>query len=414
MGSRNVLALAGKDSRIAPHALLLSLSKELGNDTVVQIAQQHLLLEPERDLYLKVLQATMNPEDYATFLRSRLQDRPPRVQWHCAYQSVMSETGREQQAEREYEAMLAKDPRNQDLMYLAGRASLDVDKALSLCQQSIAGASPSPSGFYWLTCHYLSNGHFEEAAQYAEKVAESLLDDPTVVFYCRQALMAGQHDGKLLEMLHRQEQESVPLCIQAYADEAYICGIRGQQGKVHDTITRLRTHLADLNQKRMETELNRLNAQLEYAAGRPAESISILQKSPNRNDRLAIDLTRGDLAAAERDIQQVEPNSYLHAIVYLVAMAQQRPDTADRYFQSMVHLLSRGNYEDRAFAGALAGGISSGPQGSPSLEDDACREGRPSHDPRAARPGHPRVLLRSGPATQLRQAIPLSGPQAST
>jgi hypothetical protein len=167
--SRVGVYLVSSNEQMAMPAMIFGLLDSLGKDAASRLAQQHLLMEPQRTEYLPVLSETTKPEELVAFLRAGVAQHPLELQWHRAYQSAMEESGKQQEVEREYDAMLAKDPQNKNLIYLAARVSLNIDKAFNLFRQSTEGDSPCPYGFYALCGYYLGLGQFREAQTAAQR-----------------------------------------------------------------------------------------------------------------------------------------------------------------------------------------------------------------------------------------------------
>ncbi|NLE60822.1 MAG: tetratricopeptide repeat protein [Planctomycetes bacterium] len=353
--SREGLYLLSANEQVAMPTMILGLLDSLGKDAASRIARQHLLMEPQRYEYLRVLGLTTEPEELVAFLRTGVAQHPLELQWHRAYQSAMEDSEKQQEVEREYETMLAKDRHNKNLMYLAGRVSPSIDKAVTLFRQSTEGDSPCPYSFYALCGYYLGIGQFREAAENAEKAIKLLPNEREIQWYHRQALLADGQQERLLAVLQAEQAAPAPWCLTAIEEEAYVRSILGEQAKVKEVIGRLERRLKELGLDPTSERIRRLEAELAYAAGNPAKSAKILLELPEPGDQLIAHLIDGDLAAAEKDLQQPRPDTHTHLLLYLTATSRNERDIAERHLQSAVDLLAKGTSEDQAFAGAIKG-----------------------------------------------------------
>jgi tetratricopeptide (TPR) repeat protein len=95
----------------------------------LRLAETHLRWSPEDHEMLQVYSASarrlLQTGRVETYLRPGLTNRPVRVGWHRAYQSLRKDRKRDAQLALEYDAMLQADPTNSSLLYLRGRVSPD-------------------------------------------------------------------------------------------------------------------------------------------------------------------------------------------------------------------------------------------------------------------------------------------------
>ncbi len=125
---RLALSVIQKHDQVQDVVVLAIQSKELGEQTVGRVAQRRLLFQPEQTEFLGIAGAGMPALQFTQFLRPGLQRRPLLINWHRVYQSSMSTAGRSDETQREYEALLAAEPQNNELMYLAARSMRDPDQ----------------------------------------------------------------------------------------------------------------------------------------------------------------------------------------------------------------------------------------------------------------------------------------------
>lgn len=354
--SKEGLYLAGQDAEAASPYLLLGLKDELGPEAVVQIARRHLLLEPQQTRYLSILLHTGKPAEVAEFLRPGLERRPVEIIWHRTYQNAMTQAQLDKEVEREYEAMLTREPQNKDLVYLTGRAALNVDRCLSLYRQAAEGDAPCPYAFYSLCFYHLSSGEFREAAQYAERTLKLLPDgEPGMKLFCRQALLAnGQYD-RVRELIRQQQAGPIMSVLDAYQEEACVLAMQGRQDEAGKAIARLQERLQGYNPESVARYVHRVEAQLAYLKGDTAAFVAALRTSDEPSERLIAHLAAGELLEAENAVSQVEPEEETQLLLYIAAVARNQPEMAERHLKAAADLLDKGDFEDRAFASALKG-----------------------------------------------------------
>ncbi|MCA9074851.1 MAG: tetratricopeptide repeat protein [Planctomycetaceae bacterium] len=98
--------------------------------------------EPGSEFWIAFASSKMPDEEFLSFIREGLEDRPVRIAWHRFYQSKMEELHPEHDLEAEYQSFLAADPENADLIYLSGRAMTDIDASLALFRRAAEAAPP--------------------------------------------------------------------------------------------------------------------------------------------------------------------------------------------------------------------------------------------------------------------------------
>jgi tetratricopeptide (TPR) repeat protein len=350
---KRTLAIVNKDERVPADVLLYGLAETLGKETVKHMAQRHLLLEPERQAYLNVLQRMAKPAEVAELLRPSLIIRPLRMSWHRAYQSAMQEAGQDQQAEQEYTQMLASEPKNTELIYLAGRASRDIDRCFSLYQQAASADPPCAYAFYSLCGYFMSNGQYHEAVTYATRAMELIKDDRDVHHYGIRALTAdGQYDAAL-KLIKADEKGNPTIAINACLEELYVQRLRNDPVAAVDAIRQIR----DICQKFMPDYTDETVATAEaiqaYVIGDTKTYIEKESQSKSDDGKFCALITDGKLHDAEELLKTMDESAYGHGLIYLKALQQKNPEVAQRHLADMIRLLSKGDFDDRAFAAAI-------------------------------------------------------------
>jgi tetratricopeptide (TPR) repeat protein len=355
--TRQGLALLRPDQRMQKYYLLLNLITTIGQETAAEIARRHLLLEPEEHEYLAVLQTTATPEQMAQFLRQGLSRRPILMQWHRSYQYMMERTGKHADVEREYDQMLAADPQNKDLMYLAGRAAADLEKNLSLNRKAAEGADACPYALYSLASYHLANGEFPQAVDLVSRAVKLLPKADEIRVYQKHALHAAGRYDELLAVVATEQTKPFPYSLIGFTDEAYIHTVRGQAVRAKDAIDRMSRHLtATAGPQYASQQVGHLQAILDYVKGDVAKFSKALSASDDAPDQFSAHVAANDLAAAEKAVPKLrQVSAEHHLILYLLASQQAKRDAADKHVNSAIALLEKADRDDRPFAAALKG-----------------------------------------------------------
>jgi tetratricopeptide (TPR) repeat protein len=203
------LSLLRQNESFSAAWLLYNLESTVGKDAVAFVAQRHIQLEPEQEEYLGLLSETMDARKVAEFLRPGLRRRPIEVEWHRQYQRAMSASAQDEEARQEYQKMVAAEPSNKTLIFLAGSASRQPAEFTARWQEAVSGESPCPYAYLALCSYHLSVGEFALAADAGLKALKLLPKDRQAQSLVPSALIAaGQYDDaqKLL-----RNNESLPM-----------------------------------------------------------------------------------------------------------------------------------------------------------------------------------------------------------
>lgn len=354
--TKDGLFLVDKAQPLTAASMLMAVADQLGEGAFTRIVQRHALLEPEEGEFIMLLHRAMKPREMADFLRPDLGRRPIRMHWHRAYQSAMSESGLDEQAVREYGAMLKGEPQSKDLVYLAGRAMLDIDQSLELYHKAVEGDAPCAYAFYSLSGYHLSNGEFHEAAMNAERALHLLPGDTSVKWQWTRAAVADRQFDKALDAVLGGESAPLPMCMPAYQDEAYIRTLQGRANDASEVVANVR--LRFMQSPEMAAVLARqIEAQNQYCAGDVTGFSQTLAKSPVTNDLFKAHLSNGDLTAAEQDMKQggQEVEAVHHLLLYIAALQHDASEVAERHLKAAIESMTKGSFEERSYAAALSG-----------------------------------------------------------
>ena len=353
--SKRFLEVVGRKWGMTPDMLIVGLSTTIGKENAIHIAQQHLKLEPEQFIYLKALERLTSYKELADFLRPNLTRKPLLMPWHREYQTMMGECGLDEQVEKEYDELLAKDPQNTELVYLAGRAAMDMDKYVRLIQQSADASPPAPYAFYSLCGYHMAQGQFHEAAQYASRALELLPNEADVRSYCKTALIADEQYDRVIKLDTADQAGPMPNAIAAFHEELYVRRLKNQPVEAADVIPRLRNRMKTWDPDGEQKEVDSLNAAQDYILGRPNPYSTVSRRAPDKETQMCGYLAGDDVKGAEQLLAELKPHSYWHVMLYLCAVKNKKDDVAKRQLTKAIEMLSKGDYEDRCYAGALSG-----------------------------------------------------------
>jgi tetratricopeptide (TPR) repeat protein len=342
----------------APFSVLSSLNAMMmsGDEAnALTIVQRHATLEPEQFVYVRLLSSLMDTEEFLAFVRPGLDARPLRVEWHRAYQEAVETSGAQTDLAAEYDARLAADPADANLIYLAGRARQDPEEAETYFRRAADATPPSPWALSALNYDLMSEGRFEEALDFGRRAAaldpanlgfQSLLYDallanglyPEAIEQARtlRLLMTGRQDRTWVNL------ELIPQVLSG--DEA---AVNGLLARTTDWVSSLGGDAADQAHMRRGLE-----GDVAYIQGRPDEA---LEKWKDLDDyRFEVAVTSGQFAAALALLQENEENldSSDHLLAYLLAQ-RAGDDAAVRHRERAAESLAQGNADQRRFAAAL-------------------------------------------------------------
>jgi tetratricopeptide (TPR) repeat protein len=353
--SKHYLDVIGRKTGMTPDMLIVGLSTTLGKETAIHMAKQHLLLEPEQFVYIKALERLMPYKDLADFLRPGLSHKPLLMPWHREYQSMMGECALDEQVEKEYDELLAKDPNNNELVYLSGRAAIDMEKYVRLIKQSADHDPPAPYAFYSLCGYSMAQADFHQAAEYAGRAIELLPNEPEVRSYCKTALIADAQYDRVIKLDAADQAGPMPNAIAAFHEELYIRRLKNQPSEAADVVPRLRNRMKKWDPEGEQKEADSLEAAQDYILGRPNAYVKVMRTASDAESQMCGMLAAEDVKSAEAKLSEVKPHSYWHVMLYLSAVKTRKADVAQRQLAKAIEMLSKGDYEDRCYAATLSG-----------------------------------------------------------
>jgi hypothetical protein len=273
----------------------------------------------------------------------------------------METAGKEAEVGQEYRDLLAKEPGNTELMYLASRVEEDHARATALCEQALAGQPPCAYAAYSLAWRHMAAAEFDQAAR---RMAEAIRLAPgggglEFKNRLRDALLASGRFDEALELIRQTPDASLSMAVARASEESYAQLLAGRKREADTLVSTLKLRLQSGGGSLAGTEaVNRISAQLAYANGDKNAYVTVLSQSSSAARRVEARLTSGELEVAERDLAAAaaeETSARNDLLFYLAATRAGRSDLADKHLADAVKLLAAGKREQRAFAAALDG-----------------------------------------------------------
>ncbi len=164
---RERISLANKG--VSSAMLAFWMEAEHGRDAAAAWLMRRATLDADDIEAARALSRAVEPNAFKTFARSRLEDRPVRVEWHRVYQEATDDTA---SLVAEYRRGVEREPDNADLMYLLGCVLDDPDEEQAMLLRATAVDPPSPHAHAALAYKHLIAGRFEEARAEMDKGVE--------------------------------------------------------------------------------------------------------------------------------------------------------------------------------------------------------------------------------------------------
>ncbi|HVK10092.1 MAG TPA: hypothetical protein VM597_15090, partial [Gemmataceae bacterium] len=127
-----------------------------------------LRFDPDNALAVRWVAALFPPAEALPLLRTRLGDRPVRVDWHVAYQSVAERAEPDHDLRAEYRALVEETKRAPAAVYLQGRVE-DGPAEEKLLEEAATANPPVPQAAASLGRRLLTRGEFGPALSWTKK-----------------------------------------------------------------------------------------------------------------------------------------------------------------------------------------------------------------------------------------------------
>lgn len=199
-GSRIHKTRVGIEPLASTRDRIILLAEGLPQERQADYARRLLRFDPDDADALGWLAALVPPADYIAELRSRLGDRPVRVNWHRAYQSTVEATTPGVDLRPEYRRLVEETKRAPDAVYLLGRIE-EEPAAEALYREAVAGQPPSAAAATGYGFRLLARGEFGPAVEHLARARSLKPKDDRVRDYYRQALTAAKEYQRLADDL---------------------------------------------------------------------------------------------------------------------------------------------------------------------------------------------------------------------
>lgn len=351
--SRVGLYLVGNTQAVPAPMRMSLLIQTIGKDRVTPILQRCLAINPDDSMLLDLLTRWAEPQAIAEYLKPHLQDQPLRVDWHRAYQEALSQLNRDEEVEQTYATLLAAKPDDPDLLYLAGRACRDNGQARALCQRAIDSGAPAARAHAWFCSYELANARFDPAIQHGRAALPLLANKRGIRYVFTHALMAMGEFGEAVAVLQEEINEPYPYCNWSYRDLIYAHSRLAQSEDVVRVTERFRREAKKYGD---DDWIRFIDADAAYVQGDYEGYASLLAQASAYEHRIAAEVTRGNLDAAEQIASDPSVGADQHLQIYLAAWLAGDAEMTQRQRDAAIEKYAQGNREERLVAEALRGG----------------------------------------------------------
>ena len=198
---------------------VFTLQDELGDGVANQFAMNALNFELDDSFLLNYVINGMEPEQAISYLKSKIDRKPKLVPLHIKpklleihkkYQDLLTQEGKQQEAQNEYKELSKAEPDNGHYTYLLGRITKDSAERLKLYEKAIDGKSISVSAAHALTLEYLSLGEFEKAEAPSARIPASGTGDVEMLSARTRYLIAAQKWEELKDFVSTVLSKTMP------------------------------------------------------------------------------------------------------------------------------------------------------------------------------------------------------------
>ncbi len=354
---RTRLYVLGQDGDLSYESRLAAYLEYAGTEKMKQYIQARLKFTPQDPTLIYLLSQTGEPEVFRTVSKPFLEQRPVCMHWHRAYQDWKEKQGEDEGLAAEYMALLATEPDNKILQYLAGRVTHNTDEQLRLIGQAAGEPDPLPQALVALCYHYMSQAEYQRSLSYIRQACKLEPDNQDYQHYLLKALAACQEWDTALKMI-RELREQNPEMNQYALQEAYLLAQTGRLEEAKQEINQYVEGIygtVDHEQKTKDKES--LNNYLLYIAGSHPEAIQAFIAMGSRSYEIIQAIEEGDMEKAETISKTQEPLSQQdHVLLYVGEKRAGREEQAKAHLDAIVESLAKGSYEQRRYGEALKTG----------------------------------------------------------
>jgi len=352
--SRTRVALLGEDE-VTEQDLVFYLPQMLEEPQYRAFLETKARFAPDSEIWVFSLQNAMTKDEYIAFLREGLDRRPLHVNWHRAYQSMMESVHPEHDLEAEYAGYLAADPQNVELVYLAGRATSDIDKSVELFVQAATSEPPSPFAANALAFQLVSEGQFEEAQPLIDRAVAA---DPQSLTFDSIDRTIKLATGKYDELIEKVRQRSDGT-LGGLVEVSQVVDLLGYKEDAQAARQAVDEYFAQQSASADDefTQMMRdaLMTTFAYTSGRCDEFLE--GHAEDEEPSFDVLFVRGDLEAAAEVLSESEEESTELAVAHLALSLRAHAAVDDALAASerdaAIEVLATGASEERRYAAAL-------------------------------------------------------------
>ena len=228
--------------KMTPIELLVNAPDALPGDAKLAFIESHLAADENLDLLLQYYwQVAVEQNQVARcrdYLKKSLSARPVNRDWHRAYQTAAETSGESASLAPDYDAMLAKDPGNADLLYLRGRVEPFGSGSLQFFDAALE--KDPHHNFTWAAKAFLlgSTGEFEQALVAIEKAIEADKDRSELKDSRNQILQAlGRSDQVAEESRMKTKSDNDGPGWAHYSDLITVLAFQGKLAEAETALT---------------------------------------------------------------------------------------------------------------------------------------------------------------------------------
>ncbi len=300
----------------------------VGRDAAIEMAKRGIIADPMEEWYILYLQNTLSASEIITLVEPLLSARPILIHAHRAYQDASKLARPSADLADDYARLLATEPKNASLAYLAGRSVDDVAESRRLFMLATQGDQPEPLAFRALGYSYFAAAEFEQTCAIALAAREKNIADEPLYSVHRDALMALGQNQQALD-LPEMQASATSLYSDNFRD---VFALSVQTGNRQQALDRVREAIAksDLPASDRESELEYYTVMADEiegivaAAPTPTESVT---SAPARY-RLALERGQWEIARAAIEGSPDNPTTIRIRPLILCSAALARDDSA--------------------------------------------------------------------------------------
>ncbi|HEX3151013.1 MAG TPA: hypothetical protein VHR66_23235 [Gemmataceae bacterium] len=361
-GSRTTKTRVGLVPVTSPEDRALKAMVALPPEKLPDYWKRVLQLNPDDTFALAFLTNSMPAADALAYFKTRLGERPIRVEWHRMYQSLSDLADPKTDLKPEYRKLVEETKRAPDAVYLLGRIE-DNAAGEALYLEAARAKPPSAHACTGLSYRYLAQGEFDKAVEWAAKGFEMNPKDALFKKRYVEALLAA---GRFVDLL-RITNATMPTETMLYLRERLTAHIAtGEAGAADGEINRIlgprvgrigdrSTMQARASMDMLLAEVRRDRVKYLAAAAQALTPDRFAQNILVGNYKAAVLPGAPAVPGAPRMARDWEHDAARAGLLYLAGMKAKDKTFADAQWKRFVDTLSTGDREGRACAAFASG-----------------------------------------------------------